>query len=156
MTDESGQRTDFIKFISSLAAIALPILQFFFSLLPAQTTNLFLGKEIFGFVSTATFAFTFIAFIAYKTNPGFQIAFNRPKKKKYDSYVHAMSQDPTIANNPIYKPIEPPYTLSRMNIRSYLIAILTFGFIVFITLGLTFQRANNTPAWAIVIQSMAY
>ena len=156
MLDDSNQRTDFIKFVSSLVAVALPILQFFFTLLPAQTTNLFLGRDVFGFVSAATFAFTFIAFIAYKSNPGFQFAFNREKKRQYDNFIQALSQDPAIVNDPTHQPVEPPYTISRINIRSYLIAVLTLGFVAFLSLGLSYQHAKLAPVWAVVAQSVAY
>jgi predicted membrane protein len=98
--DEQNQ----FQLFGTFLAFLLPILQFFFTFLPASAKNLFLIRDYFLFVSIATALFSYILILVFKNVIWFQVPLKPKKHRKYEEFQKKTS----------------PSTYSEEEIRQYI------------------------------------
>jgi hypothetical protein len=157
MNSENSNGNTFQTF-STLLALLLPLVQFFFNFIPDQTQTIFLIKDQFLVVSVIAALFAYLLIIAFKNTIWFRFAFNRWKHKKYQNYTHLI--DPNVYDEDEIKKavkakrVDPPFYLEPTNAYYVLIPTVFVLMIIFLGLGLFFQNTTNTLL--IYLQALTY
>jgi sensor histidine kinase YesM len=148
---------------STLLALLIPILQFFFSFLPDSSQNIFVFNKILIPVSIIAGVFSYLLIIAFKNTTWFKIAFNRTKHREYDEFedqIKVVQAEPDVtkresqAKQLLKNQKKPPFYLTPLNIYYLLIPLLLIFIMVFLALGVFY--ANTTNRLVILIQSISY
>ena len=155
-SDRTGSNS--FQTFSTLLALLLPVVQFFFNFLPKQSKTIFLIENQFFVVSVIAGIFAYLLIIAFKNTVWFQVAFNRRKHHRYQEFTR-LTDPNTYAEDEIKKTIknkrvEPPFYLNSANVYYVLIPVVFVLMICFFGLGLFFQGTTNN--FLIFTQALTY
>src|SRR3990167_368911 len=148
---------------STLLALLLPILQFFFTFLPSSSQNIFIIKDILIPVSIIAGTFSYLLIIAFKNTTWFNIAFNRKKLKEYDNYQDQVNyiksesdevKQEALAKQLLKNPKKPPFYLTPLNVYYVLIPLLFVSVLVFLGVGIF--GVNSSSRLLLLLQSISY
>lgn len=149
---------------STLLALLLPVLQFFFNFLPTSAQSIFVIKDILIPVTIVAGVFSYLLIIAFKNVGGFNLAFNRKKKKEYENYQNQInyllrnesdeSKRETQAKQLLKNPVIAPWYLTPWNIYMILIPLLFFFVVAFLAIGVF--GVDTTSRLLILLQSISY
>jgi|GEM_PF-2120580 len=143
---------------STILALLLPIVQFFFNFLPTQSKSVFLIQDYFLVVSIIAGVFAYILIIAFKNTPWFQFAPNRKKEREYKHFLKlidtAVYNEDEIKKNTKNHQKDAPYYVNPSNVYYILIPFLLILMLAFLGLGLFF-RGSTSPT-LIFLQAIAY
>lgn len=148
---------------STLLALLLPVLQFFFNFLPVSSQNIFVFGSILIPVSVIAGIFSYLLIIAYKNTTWFSVPFNGRKQKEYEDYqnqINYLRSEPdekkreTQAKQLLKNPKTEPFHLTPHNVYYLLIPLLLLFILTFLAIGVF--GASTSNQFLIFIQSIAY
>lgn len=143
---------------STLLALLLPALQFFFNFLPDQARNIFLIQGNFFVVSAIAGTFAYLLIIAFKNTYYFQFTLNRKQEKRWRKFQKVIDpniySEDEIRDNYKEHRADPPFYLTPANIYYALIPIVFVCMVSFLALGLFFKGSQEQ--WVIFVQSVIY
>lgn len=135
----------------------LPVVQFFYQWLPTNLSGIFLGRDIFFFVSILTLILSLLVIFWYRTNPYFRWIppWMNEQKEKYNIYLSKINRE---LNKPEEikkaKPVSPPFEFNSSVLSAFSIPLVFILGLIFVFIGLTFKL--NAPIWLQVIQAFTY
>jgi hypothetical protein len=151
------------QLFGSFLGFLLPILQFFFNLVPATGGGtIFLIRDNFLFISIFAALFSYILIIIARSYIWFEVAINRRAHKKWQE--HLARQDGRVFDLTEIqdylkgKPfVKKPFYITPANVFTATLPITVISFLSFFALGLTQYAKDGVPAnWAIFLQGIFY
>lgn len=158
MSVQNDEAPNGFQTFSTILALLLPVVQFFFNFLPSQSQSIFLIQPYFLVVSIIAGIFAYLLIIAFKNTVWFSVALNRKKNREYKSYLRLIdrnvyTEDEIKANvKKHYK--EAPFSIMPANIYYVLIPVIFVLVLGFLAIGLFYHGSTN-PA-LIFIQAIFY
>lgn len=156
--------------ITTLLAYALPLLQFFFALLPASIVNFFTFNDYFMVVSIFTAVLSYILILVFRATPYFSwLPFQKKRKQSNEKWrIYTDRAVHTIQDIRKYqKENDPPKPLKVINsdniVIKLLVPLIASSFLVFCAVGAAFLVASahiksqqNIYVLLQLLQALAY
>ena len=144
--------------VAALISVLLPVLQFFFQWLPSNLSGIFLGRDIFFFVSVLTFVLSLLVIFWYRTNPYFRILpfWEQDNQRKYAKYLRNTNPQ-THTPDEIKKVkdvVKAPFEITPSLIASVSIPVILVLGLLFVWLGLNYQA--NSSILLQIFQAFVY
>lgn len=133
--------------LAASVSMLLPIIQFFYQWLPDNLSGVFLGKQIFFYVSIITLIISLLVIFWYKSNPFFNFVpfWKKEEQRKYLEYLKQVdpqiNKSEDIKNIPV---VSPPFAFTSSWLASASIPIVFIFTVLFIWIGISNQ--SNTQA----------
>lgn len=143
---------------STILALLLPIIQFFFNYLPSQSQGIFLIQPYFLVVSIIAAVFAYLLIIAYKYTTWFQFSLNPKKNRAFKNYEKLI--DPTIYTEDEIKKnkknhqVDQPFYINPSNIYYLLIPLVFLLVVCFLGIGFFFKGSPNEGL--VFVQAILY
>jgi uncharacterized membrane protein len=148
---------------STLLALLLPVLQFFFNFLPVSSQNVFVIQRILTPVTIIAGVFSYILIIAFKNVSWFNIPFNLKKHREYLQYqdqINLVKSEPDDAKREasarqlLKNQKRTPFYLSPLNVYYLLIPLLVIFVLVFLSIGI--YGSGSSDQLLVLLQSVSY
>lgn len=156
--DSSKGSPNGFQALSTVLALLLPVIQFFFNFLPTQSKSIFLIQNYFLIVSIIAALFAYLLIIAYKNTIWFQYAPNRKKNRNFKSFQKlvnsAVYNEEEIKYNTKKYQKDAPYYITPANVYYVLIPFVFALMLIFLAMGLFFQ--GSSKPLLIFTQSLIY
>ncbi len=162
MTQKNEDGINAFQTFSTLLALLLPILQFFFGFLPQSAQSVFIIEQILLPVSIIAALFSYLLIIAFKNTTWFRIPFNKKKHKEYQDFQNEInylrSYEDEVkreqkAKQLVRNPKSEPFYLTPLNVYVVLLPLLLFNMLLFLGIGIF---GNTDSKLLVLIQSVAY
>lgn len=148
---------------STLLALLLPIVQFFFNTLSSSTPKVIVFGDLLGVVSIIAGVVSYLLIIAFKNMTWFKVTFRFRAHRSYQKYSDEValvsreedeSKRNTLAKGLLKKVKHPPFYLTPLNIYYLLIPLLATCILSFLAFGI-FNEATKEKL-PIFLQSITY
>jgi len=136
---EQIQANDASKSLAAALSYLLPVVQFFYQLLPNTLSKIFPDKEIFIVASVITLITSYLIMIWYKQAPYIRFTLQSGKQKKYKKYINELNKLPEDQKKSL-ESVTPPFYFTSANLGLFLtpvIFLLGFVFIFLIPIETT-------------------
>lgn len=138
-------------------SMLLPVLQFFYQWLPSNLSGIFLGQDIFFFVSVITLILSLLVIFWYRATPYFRWLppWKAKDQKEYSQFLR--DTDPRLHTPEEIKKVKtvvPPPEVTAPFVAALAIPVVFILGIAFVWIGLANQV--NPPVWLQAIQSSLY
>ena len=134
--------TNGFQAFSTLLALLLPVIQFFFNFLPTKSQGIFLIQPYFLIISIIAAISAYLLIIAYKYTPWFRFPLNIKKNKAFKEYQKLIdpeiyAEDEIKKNKKKYQ-VDQPFYVEPSNIYYILIPLVFILSLCFLSIGFFF------------------
>lgn len=161
MKGEQPNSLGIFQLLTTILALLLPILQFFFKFAIDEGDGLFLFKDYFIATSIIAATLSYVFIIAYNNMYYFEIPIVPKRHRKYrqflnntnSSYFDAEHIRDYVNKNGV---VDRPFYFNNHNIHTPISLMLAFAFCLFLYLGLMYSDTENVSKSIIFAQIITY